>query len=905
MNEDNLLIWTSKGLYCPVGDFYIDPLKKVQRAVITHAHSDHARSGSKAYLTLDRGVNVLRARIGRKAAIESLKSAESVTINGVKLSFHSAGHVLGSAQVRVEYRGEVWVASGDYKLQRDPTCCAFEPVRCHTFITESTFGLPVYRWPDSDAVFEEINQWWQYNRAHGIVSILHGYSLGKSQRVLASIDATIGPIYVHGAVAKINAAYKASGVHLPEAAAYKEDLDVDLRGALLIGPFSNPHAIANGAEFSLGSASGWLRTKRNRKASALDRGFILSDHADWNDLLQVTEATGAECVVISCGYVHALGYWLRARGISAGGVNTIRDDAPLPGAGFEPDGQSTFGESVAPPDIEATAALTSASSLSAAGVGASFSQVCQQLDGRSQGKTAALHQFFTNATDADATAALRLLRGNEPRQTVRSSVLRDLALSESGIPDWIYRLCYEESGDLIETISLIVPLRASSSSLSLTALLEKVGAVCASGETVQEKEVVRLWKELDCEDRMVANRILSGGFRMDEPALVPALARLTGIEERAIAYRMKNFSTVNGTFTEMLTGAGELAQFMPMDFHPVKHIDCVEQIEQSGNSKSVAELRWDGIPAQLVKRNGQILLWWSNGQLLNDVFPEIIEAADRMPDNTTIEGDILGWKQADVLPKAVLRRRLRSPGNRKLRQEVPVVFMAHDVLQQKNCDVRQEPFVARRAVLERVLSTIEGCSSAQVEQLQLFSPCKIQLSPLLRTSVLWHFDEPTELMERLRYVEDIGADGLVIKGSASRYGADAEPWLYLRPLPVIVNAALVSVRVPRGHSEEAEFTLALLREGELVPVAKMSSLEVSAAEQNSITEFIRQNTLEKFGPVRILDPKLIFELACAGIQTSTRHKAGLTVRHCKVLRWCGEAARNPIHSFDALKPQSS
>lgn len=903
MSEDNLLIWTSKGLYCPVGDFYIDPLKKVDRAVITHAHSDHARSGSKAYLTLDRGVHVLRARIARKAPIESLKFGESVNINGVKISFHSAGHVLGSSQVRLDYRGEVWVASGDYKLQKDLTCPAFEPVRCHTFITESTFGLPIYQWPDSEAVFEDINRWWQYNRDHGIVSILHGYSLGKSQRVLASIDSTIGPLYVHEAVAKINAAYEATGVHLPRAIALKDDDDIDLRGALLIGPIANPHAIANGAGFSMASASGWLRAKRNRKASSLDRGFILSDHADWNDLLQVIQATGAQRVVVSCGYVHALSHWLKARGISVCGINTLKTGTIGEHPASETIELPAFGESAPFELTDSLSPLTTTSLLPSAFAGTSFSQTCQQMDGTMEGKTTALHQFLESSSDEDSTAALRLLRGRDARQTIRPTALRDLALAESTIPDWIYRLCYQESGDVIETISLIVPRATSGGYLSLSELLEKVEAIRTCSELERDKEIVRLWRELDCDDRILANRILAGGFKIDEPALVPALARLTGIDQRAVAYQMKKSSTVNGTYAELLSGAENLARFMPMGFHPVTYIDSAEQLSASGFSDRVAELRWDGIPAQLVKRDGKTLLWWNNGQLLSDVFPEIVEAAIGLPDNTIVEGDILGWKQADVLPKAALQRRLRSSGNKKLRDEIPVVFMAHDLLLEGNCDIRAQPFSKRRAALERVLSTTEGCTSAQVEQLQLFSPCKIQLSPLLRTAVVWNFKDHAELQEKLTYVEAIGADGLVIKETGSGYGQDAPPWLYVRPLPVIVNAALVSVRVPRGESEEAEFTLALLREGELVPVAKMSSLELSAADQNRITEFIRLNTVEKFGPVRVLNPKLIFELACAGVRTSTRHKAGLTVRHCRVLRWCGELAENPVHSVDALKPQ--
>ncbi|EPN66218.1 mRNA 3''''-end processing factor, partial [Pseudomonas syringae pv. actinidiae ICMP 19079] len=200
----DLVVARPEGLYCPPGDFYIDPWRPVERAVITHAHGDHARTGNQHYLSAASGEGILRSRLGQDINLQTLEYGETITHHGVKLSLHPAGHVLGSAQVRLEYEGEVWVASGDYKVEPDGTCAAFEPVRCHTFITESTFGLPIYRWAPQSQIFEGINEWWRGNAAQGKASVLFAYSFGKAQRILHGIDSQIGPILVHGAVEPLN-----------------------------------------------------------------------------------------------------------------------------------------------------------------------------------------------------------------------------------------------------------------------------------------------------------------------------------------------------------------------------------------------------------------------------------------------------------------------------------------------------------------------------------------------------------------------------------------------------------------------------------------------------------------------------------------------------------------------------
>jgi putative mRNA 3-end processing factor len=264
---------------------------------------------------------VLRTRLGPQASIRSLDWGEVIDMNGVRVSLHPAGHILGSAQIRVEYRGEVWVASGDYKTDPDPTCTPFELVRCDTFITESTFGLPIYRWTPEAQVFAEIRAWWTANRDAGRASLLFGYALGKAQRLLAGLaDADIGPIYTHGAVERLNRDYRAAGIRLAETR-YASDLPRkhDFTGSMIVAPPSAAGStwLRRFGDVSTGFASGWMRIRGARRRRALDRGFVLSDHVDWPSLLATVDATGAERVWVTHGTREPLVRLLNDRGIEA------------------------------------------------------------------------------------------------------------------------------------------------------------------------------------------------------------------------------------------------------------------------------------------------------------------------------------------------------------------------------------------------------------------------------------------------------------------------------------------------------------------------------------------------------------------------------------------------------------
>ncbi|AKP50211.1 ligase-associated DNA damage response exonuclease [Cyclobacterium amurskyense] len=314
-----LLQFTEKGIFCERANVYIDPWKPVDYAIITHAHADHSRWGNKFYLSHHLSKPIIQHRLGSDIHIESMEYGEHKTINGVDFSFYPAGHIIGSAQVRVAYKGEVWVASGDYKLEDDGFSTPFVPVRCNTFITECTFGLPVFKWQDQKEVFEEINSWWRKNKAEDKVTILTGYSLGKAQRLIQGVDPSLGRIFTHGAIEKTNEIIRDMGVELNETTYVRPEINKnEYKGALVIAP---PSALGTSWQkkfqpFEVGIASGWMKMRGPRRRRSVDRGFVLSDHADWEGLNTAIKATECEKVIVTHGYTNIFSKWLNDQGIA-------------------------------------------------------------------------------------------------------------------------------------------------------------------------------------------------------------------------------------------------------------------------------------------------------------------------------------------------------------------------------------------------------------------------------------------------------------------------------------------------------------------------------------------------------------------------------------------------------------
>lgn len=314
-----VLSFTDRGIYCPAGGFYIDPWRRVDRALITHGHSDHARPGHRHYLSTHAAGPVIRHRLG-DIALETMDFGQRVQIGRAEVSFHPAGHIPGSAQVRVAVDGEIWVVSGDYKLADDGLSEPFEPVRCHSFITECTFGLPVFNWAPQRDIAADINAWWAGNVAAGLATILGAYSLGKAQRLLSLLDPAIGPILTHGAVEATNQVLRGQGLRLPDTVQVTPETDVKAYpGALIMAPpaaLGTPWARRFGPG-STGFASGWMQLRGVRRRRSADRGFVMSDHADWSDLLRAIKESGAENIYATHGYTEIFSRYLKSAGYNA------------------------------------------------------------------------------------------------------------------------------------------------------------------------------------------------------------------------------------------------------------------------------------------------------------------------------------------------------------------------------------------------------------------------------------------------------------------------------------------------------------------------------------------------------------------------------------------------------------
>ena len=313
-----LLQFTPKGIYCEQADVYLDPWRPVDKAIISHGHADHSRWGHQKYITHHKNVPIVQHRLG-DVNISGKDWGETFSLNNVKFSLHPAGHIVGSSQIRVEHKGEVWVFTGDYKIEDDGLTTPFELVKCHTFITECTFGLPAFQWRPQKEVFNDINQWWAQNKSEGKTSVLFGYSLGKAQRLLKHLDTSIGKIYTHGAVENMTEVLRPL-VNLPSTHLITKDTKKDeLLGNIVVAPPSAHGStwIRKMVPYVTATASGWMAFRGARRRRAIDKGFVLSDHCDWNGLLQTVEATGAEKIICTHGYTDIFSKYLQELGYDA------------------------------------------------------------------------------------------------------------------------------------------------------------------------------------------------------------------------------------------------------------------------------------------------------------------------------------------------------------------------------------------------------------------------------------------------------------------------------------------------------------------------------------------------------------------------------------------------------------
>ncbi|MBZ9778042.1 ligase-associated DNA damage response exonuclease [Psychroflexus sp. CAK8W] len=316
--KEPLLAFNQNGIYCAAADVYLDPWRKVDKAIISHGHADHSRWGNKKYITHHDNIPIMKHRLG-DIDVDGKAYGETFTINNVKFSLHPAGHVIGSSQIRVEHKGEVWVFTGDYKDEVDGVSTPFEPVKCDTFITECTFGLPAFKWKPQAEVMSDINEWWAENKTEGRTSVLFGYSLGKAQRLLKHLNPDIGKIYTHGAIENMTEVLR-DIVDFPETIRVtRETTKKEINGNLVLAPPSAHGGtwIRKMVPYVTASASGWMTFRGARRRRAIDKGFVMSDHCDWDGLLNSIKATGCEKVICTHGYTDIFSKYLREIGYDA------------------------------------------------------------------------------------------------------------------------------------------------------------------------------------------------------------------------------------------------------------------------------------------------------------------------------------------------------------------------------------------------------------------------------------------------------------------------------------------------------------------------------------------------------------------------------------------------------------
>ena len=489
-------------------------------------------------------------------------------------------------------------------------------------------------------------------------------------------------------------------------------------------------------------------------------------------------------------------------------------------------------------------------------------------------KVAALVDYFRRAAPEDAAWAVHFLIGRRPKRLIGSGNLRAWAAAEAGIPDWLFEESYQAVGDLAETITLLLPDTGASSDLSLSHWVEdRLLSLRGQDETVQRAELVRAWRELDRRERYVWNKLITGSFRVGASArlVVRALAETSGLDEGTVAHRLMGAWEPSPEYFERLVAPDtrDADVSRPYPFYLAYPLE--QPLDSLGDPADwIAEWKWDGIRAQLVRRAGRTFLWSRGEELLSGRFPEVEEAGALLPEGTVLDGELLPWADGAPLPFAQLQRRIgRKVLGRKILSEVPVVLVAYDLLEEHAADLRDRPFAERRARLSALLASTPTAG-------------RLLLSPAVPASG-W-----AEVDAARADARAVGAEGVMLKRQASAYGVGRRrgDWWKWKVEPHSVDAVLIYAQPGSGRRAGlyTDYTFGVWDGDRLVPFAKAYS-GLTDDEIRRVDAFVRRNTVEKFGPVRTVRPELVFELAFEGIQRSTRHKSGIAVRFPRMARW--------------------
>ena len=492
---------------------------------------------------------------------------------------------------------------------------------------------------------------------------------------------------------------------------------------------------------------------------------------------------------------------------------------------------------------------------------------------RTNEKVDAMVEYLRSADPADAAWAVWFLSGGRPKRLIPVRRLAAWAMEEAGVPEWLFNECYDAVGDLAEAMSLLLPHRESTADLPLHRwITERLLTLASKGEGDQRASVVQCWRELGGTERFIWNKLITGGFRVgvSQQLVVRALAKATGINEGVIAHRLSGAWVPRAEWFTSLSASetSDADVSRPYPFFLAYPLE--EDVEALGSpTEWQAEWKWDGIRAQVIRRDGRTFIWSRGDELVTERFPEIAGAADFLPDGTVLDGEIMPWKDGTPLPFAQLQRRIgRKSLGGSILTDVPVVLVAYDLLEVEGRDVRNEPLARRRAMLTDVISASRSAA---------FIP-----SPVVPLAS-W-----ADARSAYAGARERPAEGLMLKRMDGAYGVGRRKggWWKWKVQPFTVDAVMIYAQAGHGRraSLNTDYTFAVWDDGVLVPFAKAYS-GLTDDEIRDLDRWIRANTVEKFGPVRHVKPVHVFELGFEGIQASTRHKSGVAVRFPRILRW--------------------
>lgn len=883
----NLLVPTDRGLHCPAGGFFIDPTRPVERAVVTHAHSDHATPGCRRYLTSDLGAPLVRLRVGQQARIDSLPYGRSQTISGVRVSLHPSGHLLGASQVRLEYRGQVWVVTGDYKRQADPSCLPFEPLRCHTFITETTFGLPIYRWPSPSHEIAALQRWWQDNRRHGITSVISAYALGKAQRILASLSPHLGPIVVHESIAAFNRLYRAAGVALPgtlDPESLPRSLENDPPLILTIGSSMTTPWMRRFGRCRIAAASGWLRTRHSQRYRGLDRGFVLSDHVDWPDLLTTIQETQAERVWLMHGFTESVSRFLESQGLETRIVD--RTSLPLAQQQTEsppPAASAAWNATpceLEPHQLELTPTIPAPRRHPSSGLLGPFIEWIDQT-GEPERDLLQLRDLLDLADAAEATAILSLLLGARPRRITTVEQLAELVRLEHAIPEWLWQRCLDAAGDLVETIATVDDESHDIVQGSVAETLRTLELLTSEPPSSPTSHWKTLTQETNRATRVCLARWWTGTWRspVSRTIVFEALALrfqlpVSVVADRALKTPLDSLWTRCADPCTPQEQASLPAPFVETRdaWPPVAGPPAATPSPTFALSADdwILEPWWHGVRIQVIRTPDEVILRPDSPVRLERRLPELRASLMSLPSGTVLEGIITPWLQGQPLSDRTLQARLaRQRCNAKDAIETPLKFFVYDLLRDSESLWLEQPLAQRRAGLQQLFHSLSWQDSET-----------IQLLPS-------HIADPQSLDALLADAKRAGAKGLIAKRlteSRSGNSPHAPPlWYRYRVASETLFAVLVHHR-PASPNDLGEWTLALRDSQRWVPVARVPG-GWSDSQERELEQWIREATLVKHGPVRTVSANQVLEIQYDRLEPSRRHSCGFVLRQARVVAW--------------------